>query len=77
MNPKFRRIKYEYESETPTKNSTVSSPCVTPSHNNGTNDHLQQDIIQQMYEENRKLRLEQDGSFVCIEKKNKILFVFF
>ncbi|CAF0939581.1 unnamed protein product [Adineta steineri] len=58
MNPKFRRIRYEYESDTPTKTSTVSSPC----HNNGINDHHQapQDIIQQMYEENRKLRLEQE-----------------
>jgi hypothetical protein len=60
MNPKFRRIKYDYESETPTKTSTVSSPSITPNHNNGTNDH---DLIQHMYEENRKLRFEQDGLF--------------
>ncbi|CAF3377823.1 unnamed protein product [Rotaria sp. Silwood1] len=60
INPKFRRIKYEYESETPTKTSNVSSPSVTPSHNNGTNDHHQQDFIQQIYEENRKLRVEQE-----------------
>ncbi|CAF2391370.1 unnamed protein product [Rotaria sp. Silwood2] len=60
INPKFRRIKFEYESETPTKTSTVSSPSITPSQNNGTNDHHQQDFIQQIYEENRKLRLEQE-----------------
>ncbi|CAF2096983.1 unnamed protein product [Rotaria magnacalcarata] len=61
INPKFRRIRYEYENETPTKSSTISSPSVTPSHNNGINDHHQpQDLFQQIYEENRKLRLEQE-----------------
>ncbi|CAF1608185.1 unnamed protein product [Adineta ricciae] len=53
LNPKFRRIKFDYESETPTKTSTVSSPSVTPSHHNGDN-------FQQIYEENKKLRLEQE-----------------
>ena len=68
-------MKYEYESETPTKTSTVSSPSVTPSHNNGINDHHhhQQDFIQQMYEENRKLRLEQEGlEIIIIEKNNRL-----
>ncbi|CAF4171071.1 unnamed protein product [Rotaria socialis] len=61
INPKFRRIRYEYENETPTKSSTISSPSVTPSHNNGINDHHQpHDLFQQIYEENRKLRLEQE-----------------
>lgn len=65
MNPRFRRNRFDYESETPTKTSTVSSPSVTPSHNhiNNTNDHHQQDFMQQIFEENRKIRLEQEGMF--------------
>ncbi|UJR35819.1 hypothetical protein I4U23_028566 [Adineta vaga] len=55
INPKFRRIKFDYEGDTPTRTSTVSSPSVTPSQNNGTNDHHQQ-----KHEDNRKFRLEQE-----------------
>lgn len=60
INPKFRPIKYDHESETSAKTSAVSSPSMTPSHNNGTNDH--QDLLQHLYDESRKLRLEHEGS---------------
>lgn len=40
---------------------------MTPSHNNGTNDHSQQDLLQQMFEENRKMRLEQEGLFSILQ----------
>ena len=64
INPKFRPVKYDHESETSAKTSAVSSPSMTPSHNNGTNDHhhQSQDLLQHLYDESRKLRLEHEGS---------------
>lgn len=64
LNPKFRPIKYDHDSETSAKTSTLSSPSMTPSHNNGTNDHHHhpsQDLLQHLYDESRKLRLEHEG----------------
>ena len=61
INQKFHRNKCDYENETLTKTSTVSSPSVTLNHNvNSTNDCHQRD---QILQENRKYRLEQEGLF--------------
>ena len=79
INPKFRRVKTDHDSETSTKTSNVSSPSITPSHNNGVDDHHHHpspDLLQHMYDETRKHRLEQEGSSDFDRSYKKLSFVF-